>query len=60
MITVVRDAMFAGFHQAKCQDGKSCVTDNAKEFCEIHQKFDYDVVMRSYYNFINNFKTNKE
>lgn len=60
ILTLVRDAMFYGYHMSQSRIGNNSVKNNAIDFCDIFfPEMDYDVVIRSYYNFINNFKSNK-
>ena len=57
---LMRDAIFYGYHTAKYEEGKTNLTENAKEYCERNPEYDFDVIMRSYYNLVGNIKTNKE
>lgn len=61
ILTLTRDAMFYGYHMAESQNGKTCIKDNAVNFCEtFYPDSDYDIIVRSYYKFINNYKANEK
>lgn len=59
--TVVRDSMFFGFCQAKIQEGKTNILENAKEFLRtLHHNEDEVDPQSIYYSYISFFEKLKK